>query len=205
MDKGSAAGDFVKAKYDKAVNKSRESLYGRSAAKQMRIEDENRKARKNFLNSKEEKAKWEDKAADIGYDGNIDQLMNSVADYQQAGITDEKQIINGLKVEQAKGGIGGASHEQIVDMAAYASKGGYGKEYIEDEKKRNAMEDQLAAAGLSQSGQIKAMETFAALNGKEDYYKKVSKLYPGNNEQKTEEQPKNKPPKKPRKTKKGRK
>lgn len=134
--------------------------------------------------------------------------MNSVADYHEAGISDEKQIVNALKVEKEKGGIGGASHEQIVDMAVYANKGGYGKEYIEDEKKRNAMEDQLAAAGLSQSGQIKAMETFAALQGKEEYYKKVSKLYPGNNAPKSErqEQPKMpKSPKQPRKSKNGKK
>ncbi|MEI3356942.1 MAG: pilin [Clostridia bacterium] len=202
VNKGTQLGEFAKGKYDKAVNKSREDLYGRSAAKQMRIEDENRKARKRFLESKEQKAKWEDKAADIGYDGDMEQFMNSVADYHEAGITDEKQIMNALKVEKEKGGVGGFSHEQIVDMAAYANKGGYGKEYIEDEKKRNTMEIQLATAGLSQSGQIKAMETFAALHGKEDYYKKVSKLYPGNSAQKTQgeqEQPKiPETPKKPK-------
>ena len=170
-------GRQLRDKYDDVADKSRKDLYGRTAAKRMRIEDENRRRRKEFLNSEEQKKKWEEKAADIGYDGDMEQFMNSVADYHEAGIKDEKQIMNGLKVERDKGGIGGASHEQIVDMAAYANKGGYGKEYIEDDKKRNAMEEQLAAAGLDKEGQIKAMETFAALHGKEDYYKNVSKLY----------------------------
>ena len=206
------AENFVKSKAGEANNAINEELYGRTAAKEMKVEANNQKARKTLMKDPKQRAKWEDKAADMGYDGDMEQFMNSVADYHEAGISDEKQIVNALKVEKEKGGIGGASHEQIVDMAAYANKGGYGKEYIEDEKKRNAMEDQLAAAGLSQSGQIKAMETFAALQGKEEYYKKVSKLYPGNNAPKSDGQPEKqeqpkmpKSPKQPRKSKNGKK
>lgn len=189
-DKGVNAGNYIKSKAELTNNEINKDLYGRTAAKQMQIESNNRKARKNLMRDPQQLAEWEDVAADIGYDGDMEPFMNSVADYKEAGINDKKQIANALKVEKEKGGIGGASHEKIVDMAAYANKGGYGKEYIEDEKKRNSMEEQLAAEGLNKNGQIKAMETFAALHGKEAYYRKVSKLYPGNNAPKSEEQPK---------------
>ena len=102
--------------------------------------------------------------------------MNYVADYKQEGLDDDK-VIQGLKTEKNKGGIGGDKHNQVVDMAKYVDKGGYGKEYIEDEKKRNAMEDQLGAAGLNKSQQKEAMEIFASLQGREQYYKNKSKLY----------------------------
>ena len=211
-DKAINAGNFIKSTAGNVENAYAQEMFGRTAAKEMKVAGNNMKARKALMKDPKQRAKWEDKAADMGYDGDMEQFMNSVADYHEAGISDEKQIVNALKVEKEKGGIGGASHEQIVDMAAYANKGGYGKEYIEDEKKRNAMEDQLAAAGLSQSGQIKAMETFAALQGKEEYYKKVSKLYPGNNAPKSDGQPEKqdqpkmpKSPKQPRKSKNGKK
>ena len=153
-----------------------EEKYGRTEARRRQLEEKNRKARAQFIKDENARAKWEEVAADIGYDGDMEDFMNYVADYKQEGLDDDK-VIQGLKTEKNKGGIGGDKHNQVVDMAKYVDKGGYGKEYIEDEKKRNAMEDQLGAAGLNKSQQKEAMEIFASLHGKEQYYKSQSKLY----------------------------
>lgn len=161
---------------DKFKHAYNEEKYGRTEARRRQIEENNKKARAKFIKDENARAKWEDVAADMGYDGDMEDFMNYVADYKQEGLDDEK-VIQGLKTENIKGGIGGDKHNQVVDMAKYVDKGGYGKEYIEDEKKRNAMEDQLGAAGLNKSQQKEAMEIFASLQGREQYYKSKSKLY----------------------------
>ena len=168
--------DFVTSSRDKVKYAYNEEKYGRAEARRRQKIDNNKKARAKFVKDDKALTKWEKVAADMGFEGDMAVFMNCVADYKQEGLDDDK-IIQGLKTEQNKGGIGGNKHAQVVDMATYVNKGGYGKEYIEDEKKRNAMEDQLGAAGLNKGQKKEAMEIFASLQGKEQYYKNNSKLY----------------------------
>ena len=117
-------------------------MYGAEIARQRKIERENQQATQKFLNDSAEKQKWEDFRGKLkGYNGSTKDLMNVVADYKKAGIDDDKMIQNALKLEAKYGDkVGGSAHKNVVDVAKFTSENGYGREYVEDAKKRQALD-----------------------------------------------------------------
>ena len=92
-------------------------------------------------------------AAQLGYNGDLKDFMNTVADYKEADINDDKLIKNALKVEKSNGGIGGSRHEHIVDAAKFMAKNDLGKSTFDDDKKFKSFENLVASTGLSENQQ----------------------------------------------------
>lgn len=159
-----------------------ETLYGRDYARQQQIEKANSRARKQFLRNKDEQAKYEDMARDLGYKGDLSNFMQAAFDMKVAGINDEKLQKNVLKLEMQRddGKVGGKSHEGIMDVAAFANDNGYDRGYIEDAKKRDAMEGVVQSMVSGEDNQMAVMETFAGLYGREEFYKQHSGIRKNN-------------------------
>lgn len=164
----------------KDVRKSLEQdIYGLSGARQIEMERQNAKARKDFLKDDSEIAKYKELAAKMNYSGNVQELMNAAADYKEAGITDDKLIQNSLKAEYKRDGkINGNSHDQFVDVASFSHENGFGKEYIEDDKKRATLENIISSNNKikDEKAQRAVAQTFAEIYGRGDLYKSVGKL-----------------------------
>ena len=74
-----------------------------------------------------------------------DDVMKEVIKAKQAGLDDDI-IENVLKQEQKRDGrIGGNSSDQLIDVASFANKNGFDKTYIENDKKRNQLDNVLEA------------------------------------------------------------
>ena len=153
-----------------------EEKYGYSAARDVRVSRENEKARKQFLKDKEQERKWLDIAGKIGCSGEeTKKIMNTVADYKEAGIDDE-MIENALKVEKSKDGtIGGNNHDKLIDVASFATKNGYKKSDILSEKSRSDMED-VVESTVSEKDRYEVMKNIADLYGQGNFYSKKSRF-----------------------------
>lgn len=153
-----------------------EEKYGYSAARDVRVSRENEKARKQFLKDKEQERKWLDIAGKIGCSGEeTKKIMNTVADYKEAGIDDE-MIENALKVEKSKDGtIGGNNHDKLIDVASFATKNGYKKSDILSEKSRSDMED-VVESTVSEKNRYEVMKNIADLYGQGNFYSKKSRF-----------------------------
>ena len=114
----------------------------------------------------------------LGYNGNQKDFMNAAFDLKEAGVTSDDMIKNALKLEMQRDGgeVRGKSHQNVVDVASFAEKNNYGRDYIEDEKKRTSMEGVVQSIIPDKESQIKVMQTFAGLHGREEFYKQNSKL-----------------------------
>ena len=75
-----------------------------------------------------------------GKEVKAEDLMNSAFDYKAAGITDEKQIENGLNME-VKHSDDANIHENMLDIVSMTNQ--YGKDYVLDDKKRASMQDTI--------------------------------------------------------------
>lgn len=138
-------GKFEK-RNDKIEYTRDEAMYGAEVARQRKIERENEQATQKFLSNSAEQEKWEDFRGKLkGYKGSTKDLMNVVADYKKAGVNDDKMIQNALKLEAKYGNkeVGGTAHKNIVDVARFTSENGYGREYVEDEKKRKSLDSHI--------------------------------------------------------------
>lgn len=171
-DTASSSKDMAQEKYSNLKNAVNEELYGVEYARQEQIKENNRKARKALMKDENERAKWNLKAADMGYDGDMQDFMSAVADYKEAGITDESTIENALKVENQRGGIGGDLHENMIDVTSYASKNGLGMSTFDDEKKFASFEKLVDSTGLAGDKQEEVKRLTAQLVGREDLYRK---------------------------------
>lgn len=141
--------NFGKSAKDTAQDKMEEYRYNRDkdmygvgyAAEQAAIR-QNQRAEKEFLDNKEEQAKYEEMAGRIktksGQDVKTEDLMKAAFDYKKAGITDEKQIETGLTMEAKHGGVNGDKHDNMIDVVNMANT--YGKDYVLDDKKRNSLQ-----------------------------------------------------------------
>lgn len=146
-----------------------EAKYGAAVARERRIERENAVATANFLSSSTEQKKWDDvraKMARDGYRGNTEDLMKVVADYKRAGVDDDKMIENALKLETkyGDGQVGGTAHENVLDVARFTAKNGYGREYVEDEKKRKSLDAHIDAKVSNESVRKQIKKMHAELN-----------------------------------------
>lgn len=140
--------------------------YGTAYAKQQRDERINERERIKFMNNKAEKEKYEEMAGRIsqetGKEVNAKDLMNSAFDYKVAGIDNEKQIENGLKME-TKYGNDKNIHENMIDIVNMANN--YGKDYVLDEKKRGAVQDMIKSNVSGSKNQNKVWNMYTEALG----------------------------------------
>lgn len=162
-----------------------EERFGKDYARNRQIERENARARKNFLKDEKEKEKYEEMMGKMGYKGSQKDFMNAAFDLKEAGVTSDDMIKNALKLEMERddGEVGGKSHENVMDVASFAEKNGYTKDYIEDTKKRQSMEGVVQSMISNTDQQRAVMEKFAGLHGRTEFYKKHSGLTQSNNSQ----------------------
>ena len=158
--------------YDKIMS-------GDEYARQQRIESHNARERMNFLKNNDEQSKYADMAAKLQYKGDQKDFMNAVFDLKEAGVKDEDLIKNSLKLEMKrdKGQVGGNSHKNVVDVASFAENNNFGKDYIEDSKKRETLDDVIETAVNNKKGQQQVGLTLAELHGRGDLYKKKSRFF----------------------------
>lgn len=156
-----------------------EEKYGAVYAKQVSDIRENERARKEFLKSDKEKEKCRRVAAEIGYDGDLSDLMGAVADYKEAGVSDD-MIKNALKVEKKRDGtIGGDNHQKMIDVASFATQGGYTQADIRNAKSRESLEDTIESV-VGQKDRYEVGKSIAELFGdtSRKTYEKNSRFRP---------------------------
>lgn len=168
--------DIARDKLNRAEDTFNETMYGRNYARQKQIERDNARARNRFLKDKDQQEKYKEMMGKLGYKGNQNDFMRAAFDLKEAGVKSDDMIENalGLEMKRDKGEVGGKSHENVIDVASFAEKNGYGKDYIEDAKKRESMEGVVQSVVPGEDAQMAVMETFAELYDRKDYYKKHS-------------------------------
>lgn len=146
--------------------------YGVGYASEQAAIRQNERAEKQFLDNKEEQAKYEEMAgrikASTGHDVKTEDLMQAAFDYKKAGITDEKQIENGLTLEAKNdnGVVGGNNHENVMDVINMTKT--YGKDYMIDDKKRNSLQGVIKDNVKGEENQNKVWDLYSqALNMEE--------------------------------------
>ena len=165
----------ISSGYDKLADVYNEEAYGSKAAKDMRAERLNDRERKRFLRDEEEQKKCDKMRMDVGYDGNLRSFMNAVADYKEAGVSDD-MIKNALKVEQKRDGtVGGINHSKMIDVAKFATENGYKKSDILGNKTRSDMEDVVQTA-IAPKDRYNVMKNIADLYDAGDFYSKNSRF-----------------------------
>ena len=148
-----------------------EKTQGYEHARNKRVERENNAKMKQYLSSKEERAKAKDFAGKIGYDGNIRDLMETKAEFYKAGITDEDLINNSIKASyKESGSINGKSTKEYLDIAGYISDGGFTKEDIRDEEKMRKIEERVQHTIKNPNVQNEVMTKMADLLGEKGRY-----------------------------------
>lgn len=175
-----------------------EATQGRKAADEARDRAENEKKAKAFMNNKQERQKWETFQAKNNITAPNDDVMKEVIKAKQAGLDDDI-IENVLKQEQKRDGrIGGNSSDQLIDVASFANKNGFDKTYIENDKKRNQLDNVLEAQVGDKKG-YEVGKTLASLYDREKIYNNKSILNPENKVKMAESVPKppSMPPKRP--------
>lgn len=175
-DLGKGAINEASEKIDQARYAKDETLYGRDYARQQQIMRDNKKARDEFLKNKDEQKKYSEMMGKLGYKGNRKDFMNAAFDLKEAGVKSEDVLEHalGLEMKRDSGEVGGNSHENVMDVASFAEKNGYGKDYIEDAKKRESMEGVVQSIVPGENAQMAVMETFAELYDRKDYYRQHS-------------------------------
>lgn len=165
----------ISSGYDKLADVYNEESYGSKAAKDMRAERLNNRERKRFLRDEEQQKKYTEMKRDIGYDGDLKDLMNAAADYKEAGVSDD-MIKNALKVEQKRDGtVGGSNHSKMIDVASFATDNGYKKSDILGNKTRSDMED-VVQSTIAPKDRYEVMKNIADLYDAGDFYSKNSRF-----------------------------
>lgn len=165
----------VRDGHDTIADIINDEKYGTSAAKEMRNERVNARERKKFLKDESQIKKYTEMKRDIGYNGDVKNLMNAAADYKELGVSDD-MIKNALKVEQKRDGtIGGTNHEKMLDVASFATENGYKKSDILSNKNRSDMED-VVQSTIAEKDRYEVMKNIADLYGAGDFYSKNSRF-----------------------------
>lgn len=121
-----------------------EEKYGYTYAREVRRQQENKTARKQFLKDEDQQRQYKELAATMGYTGDVKNLMKAAADYKEAGITDDKLIQNSLQAEYGRTrSINGSNHDKYVQMASFAHENGFDRSNITDTKKREQLDNVL--------------------------------------------------------------
>lgn len=168
----------------KVKNAYIEEVYGYEAARQKEMEAYNKQAKKAFMKNEQEIAKYKEVAtklqkadkADRKYD--VKEVMSAAWNYKESGVTDDKLIENGLKMEaKYNGKIGqeNSEHGKMINVVQEVSK--FSTDYIYDKDKREALESRLKAKVGEKNGQ-KVMERIAEAHGEKEFYDKVKMQKP---------------------------
>lgn len=165
----------VRDGHDTIADIINDEKYGTSAAKEMKNERVNARERKKFLKDESQIKKYTEMKRDIGYNGDVKNLMNAAADYKELGVSDD-MIKNALKVEfKNDGTIGGTNHEKMLDVASFATENGYKKSDILSNKNRSDMED-VVQSTIAEKDRYEVMKNIADLYGAGDFYSKNSRF-----------------------------
>lgn len=155
-----------------------EERYGIGYAKQQEAMANNAVAKRQFMRDKDEENKYKEMAGRIyqttGKNYSAKELMNASFDYQQAGITDEKEIEKGLALEAKHGGVNGANHDKMIDVIDFSTK--YNRDSFTDSKKLAGLEGDVQSRVSGEKNQLEVMNLLAEKNGVSDYYKKVGTI-----------------------------
>ena len=160
-------------------NAYNEERHGIEEATNMKRERLNKKARENFMNDENEVKRYRNLASQMDYNGDVENLMSAAADYKEAGVTDNKLIQNALIAEyrdDKNTSFSGDKHKAFVDTASLVQQKGFGKEYIEDDKKRASLENFLESKVKGASEQRRAAQTVADIYDLGDMYRNVGTL-----------------------------
>lgn len=121
-----------------------EEKYGYAYAREVRRQQENKTARKQFLKDEDQQQQYKELAGKMGYEGGVKNLMKAAADYKEAGIDDDKLIQNALQAEYGRtGSINGSNHDKYVQMASFAHENGFDRSNVTDTKKREQLDNVL--------------------------------------------------------------
>lgn len=154
-----------------------EELYGAEEAERRKRERQNAKAREEFMLNESEIKKYRALKGKIGYNGSVKDLMSAAADYKEAGVTDDQLIQNALQAEHKQdSSLSGNNHKQFVDVASFAAQNGFGKDYIDDDKKRTSLENVISSTVRDPEAQRRAAQTFADIFDRTEMYRRVGKL-----------------------------
>ena len=180
-DTAVAAKNLITDKGSSLKNAWNEERYGAAYAIEQQRKANNKKAREEFLKDDSEKEKYKNLAVELGYQGNVKELMQNVADYKEAGVDDDDMIKNALELEQSRGGIGGDMHNNIVDIAKFATSNNVDKSIFDDDRKyagfKRVVETTEVMPGQSMNPkeQEQVMGLTAQLVGRENVYKQRMK------------------------------
>lgn len=122
------------------ANAYREEMKGIEYAEDKQKELQNKKALKEYMKDKEQIKKAKKMAASVGTN-NYKDIQGKMFDYEAAGISDEKLIKAGLKMEKAHEEQ--YNHDQIINIMQEANK--LSDDHIMDDKKRKALDKAFEA------------------------------------------------------------
>ena len=144
-DFGKNTKSSIKDKMEEYRYNDDKDRYGVAVAAERAAIRQNERAEREFLDNKEEQAKYEEMAGRIktstGEDVATEDLMRAAFEYKKAGITDEKQIEAGLAIEAKYGGVNGDKHDNMIDVMNMANT--YGRDYVLDDKKRASLQGMI--------------------------------------------------------------
>ena len=150
-------------------NAYNEETYGLQEARRMRIESQNSSARAKFMRDKEEKARYTQMAAKLGYgQSQVKDIMERAWNYKTAGIDDEASIETGLKLEKAHSNY---TNEQMVNIMQESKK--ISRDTILDDKKRVGLERSLEAKLQNKEKAQEVMQLIAESHNEGDYYRNI--------------------------------
>ena len=147
-------------------------MNGAAAARQHRMEKQNKDARKQLLKSSntEEREKAREWMGKNNYTGSEESYLNAKADLLEAGVR-EDLVDDVLKTEFTEtGSLSGANHQAYVDAASFISTYNYNKDSIEDEEKMARMEERVQAMVSNPNDQLRVMQMTSKMLGADKMY-----------------------------------
>ncbi len=177
VDMGMSAKNTAQDKIEEYRYNKDKDMYGVGYAAEQAAIRQNNRMEKQFLDNKEEQAKYEEMAGRIktktGHDVKTEDLMKAAFDYKKSGITDDKQIETGLTMEaKYDGGVNGNKHEKMIDVVNMANS--YGKDYVLDDKKRSSLQGVIKDTVKGEKNQNEVWDLYTEAL---DINKKTAKRY----------------------------
>lgn len=193
--------DTIEDKVENHRYNKDKDMYGVGYAAEQAAIRQNQREQERFLKDKKEQAKYEEMAGRIkratGQDVEAKDLMRSAFDYKKAGITDEKQIENGLTMETKHGGVAGERHDNMIDIVKMANS--YGKDYVLDEKKRNSIQEMIKTNVSGEQNQNDVWNLYTEALDMKKYGKKYA-INPRTNTSNSPQAAQTRPPRQARST-----
>ena len=155
-----------------------EEKYGTEKLLEIQAERQNKQAEKAFMQNKQNIERAQKLKTKMQYNGDTEDIMEQMIDLEKAGITDKDMANNIIKGSYEKDKkLGGSTYETYKDVGVYATKEGFDKSYITDQKKRENM-DNVLESKVGKSNGFKVGSTLAEIHGEKSLYAKKSKLAP---------------------------